>query len=215
MKIFRPYVIFLIFMANRIFADELVASSVDVKSVSKKNSTYILEEMSRQASKTINQLINEYSLPLYDMYFEKVGQQAKTYPLHKKYIDVFKKATLLVEDVRISYSPYLNQAMNKVAMTDCNTLYFPTDSFVDAVKEGNKITEKQMKLLLHEIGHSQQCQKTSRKIYAQRWFSELSPATIAALKAGKIDVKMIHDAMPLEKEAEIFSKNMYLEVIKH
>ncbi|MGI1679534.1 MAG: hypothetical protein K6L75_12415 [Cellvibrionaceae bacterium] len=212
---YRLFLILLICSSYNIYADESTLSNSENANFKEIDSLVTLRDINRIASKTINHIINQYSLPLYNSYFDIVSQDVEVYPLHENYRRIFKRLGLLVEDVRIGYSAYLGNAFNKVAMTDCNTVYFPHPSFVKKLKDGKKITKKQMHLLLHELGHSLQCRKATKKMYAQRWFSELSPATIKALKSGRVETKNIHDAMPLEKEADEFSKKMYLEVIKY
>ncbi len=202
--------LFLIFHSDKAISIEEISAGTN-----KQNYNIDVEKVVRMASSTFNNAIKQFSLPLYISYFEVVSENTTEYPLHENYRRVFEKLGIYTDMTRISYSPYLASAVNKVAMTDCNIVYFPNKSLVDKINTGQRITKKQMHLLLHEVGHTQQCQKSSREMYARQWFNDLSPAIVAALNSGQIETKIIHDAMPLEKEAETFAKKMMLEVIKH
>ena len=204
----------LLYCSDDAISDEDISVTPTVNAV--KNSYYLdLEKIVQMTSSTINNTMKHYSLPLYRAYFEVVSENVILYELHENYQKVFKKSGQSVNLIRIGYSPYLARAVNKVAMTDCNIIYFPNKFLVEKIITGKKITKKQMYLLLHEIGHTQQCQRSSKEEYARRWFNELNPAIVTVLKSGQVETKTIHDAMPLEKEADVFAKKMLIEIVKY
>lgn len=87
------------------------------------------------------------------------------------------------------------------AITDCNNIYvggsFGKD-FVKALTE-NKLSPAQTRLLLHELAHSEQCDASGRKKYAETWFKQVQ-STLLSNPNGNI--RTIHNAMPMEKNAE-------------
>jgi hypothetical protein len=110
-----------------------------------------------------------------------------------------------VQSVKIGYSAYLAKSTGgKVAMTDCNNIYFPRRDVVTAITQGTKFRNHWW--LLHEMGHTKQCREGGRQGFATRWFSELNSTVKGQIAAGKtVNGNTIHDAMPLERQADAYA----------
>lgn len=142
---------------------------------------------------------------LYNMYFALVKVGAAMKRIHPKLRTALIAAGVNATDVnnvRIGYSPYLAAATGKkVAMTDCNYIYFPRSDVANAVANGSGF--KNHWWLLHEMGHTMQCRTGSgRPGFATRWFNELPGSVKAAIASGQANPDVIHDAMPLEQQAD-------------
>lgn len=145
---------------------------------------------------------------LYDTYFRLVKAGAGMRRINGK-----MKAALIaagvnrrdVQRVKIGYSAYLAKSTGgKVAMTDCNNIYFPRQDVVSAIAQGTKFRNHWW--LLHEMGHTKQCREGGRQGFATRWFSELNGTVKGQIAAGKtVNGKTIHDAMPLERQADAYA----------
>jgi hypothetical protein len=145
------------------------------------------------------------ALGLYDGYFRLVAAGASMRPLHTRYRNALQAAGIDASTVRVGHSSYLDRAPGEVAMTDCNNIYFPSGSIVADLTRGEAITRSELAWLLHELGHTAQCRSAGREGFANRWFGELPPVVLDAVAAGKADPETIHDAMPLERDADAYS----------
>jgi hypothetical protein len=113
----------------------------------------------------------------------------------------------LLEQVRYGESEVLK--IGAAAMTDCHSIYFPSGcGMSDIVEKGNLFNRKyrdDLKWLLHELAHCEQCdQKGGRDSYAQTWFKEVAVSTLTQLflDPQQVNARMLHDAMPMENDAE-------------
>lgn len=93
-------------------------------------------------------------------------------------------------DVRFYHNPNLD---NDTAVADCDDVYFPRK---------NLTVNNDMDWFLHEMTHVKQCQDLGgRKKYGVYWFKNLF--AVLGLDTLKLtSFKAIHDAMPMEKEAD-------------
>jgi len=110
---------------------------------------------------------------------------------------------------RVWYGESRYLVIPDTAMTDCSRMYFPSDSGIIGIIEKGHLFEKKYRddlhWLLHELTHSQQCQaQGGRDEYAKLWFGDLAAVTITQLLIDPRNVndRMLHDAMPMEKNAE-------------
>lgn len=146
--------------------------------------------------------------------FQKV---IPTYDLYKAFFTLVdsgagsKKA--IPADLLAKIKPYYKNNLGNVrisatsnfadnwAITDCNNIYvggsFGKD-FMTAL-QANTLSSSQLRLLLHELAHTEQCSNSGRKAYADTWFKQVQK-TILSNPNGNI--RTIHNAMPLEKDAE-------------
>ncbi|MEJ2096832.1 MAG: hypothetical protein P8Y38_06770 [Deltaproteobacteria bacterium] len=156
-----------------------------------------------------SQLVVNSLLSAYRSYFAVVDAGADK---HRLPYDVRQKLApfyglQLLEQVWYGESNFLQIA--DAAMTDCHSIYFPSGSgMTDIIEKGNLFNSRHrddLKWLLHELAHCEQCsQKGGRDSYAQTWFREVALSTITQLflDPGQVSARMLHDAMPMEKDAE-------------
>jgi hypothetical protein len=145
---------------------------------------------------------------LYDSYFRLVKAGAGMSRINGKLKAALLAAGINRADilrVKIGYSAYLAKSTGgKVAMTDCNNIYFPRRDVVRAIAQGTNFRNHWW--LLHEMGHTKQCRQGGRQGFATRWFKELNGTVKGQIAAGKtVNGKTIHDAMPLERQADAYA----------
>jgi hypothetical protein len=113
--------------------------------------------------------------------------------------------------VRFAYS---DQQPLGNATTDCNQIYFNSESYVSALRDA--APSSNLVWLLHELVHPEQCAAAGgREGYAMRWWDELekavseSGATIDVFQSRDRIVKQlqalwprVHDSMPMERDAQ-------------
>ena len=76
---------------------------------------------------------------------------------------------------------------------------------------GDYVNSDKIRLLLHELSHVQQCiDWLGRENYADLWFGQLAGSTIVELftNTRKVSPRTIHNAMPMEDEAEDNAKTI-------
>jgi len=125
----------------------------------------------------------------------------------------------LLGQVRYGESEFLK--MGGAAMTDCHSIYFPSDSgMIDIVEKGHLFERKyrdDLKWLLHELTHCEQCdEKDGQDAYAVTWFKEVAASTITQLflDPKQVNARMLHDAMPMEKAAEEKANRVLKHIIE-
>jgi hypothetical protein len=156
-----------------------------------------------------SQLIVNSLLSAYRSYFAVVdaGASKRRLPhdVRQKLVPYY--GMRLLEQVWYGESNFLQIA--DAAMTDCHSIYFPSGSgMIDIIEKSDLFKSKHrddLKWLLHELAHCEQCSRMGgRDSYAQTWFREVALATITQLllDPSQVSAEMLHDAMPMEKEAE-------------
>lgn len=150
-------------------------------------------------------LTNDALFASYKMYYSLVGAGVSKNKLHNKYIDALLALKVRVNRFRIKVgiSSYLSKNPLQIAMTDCNTIYFPSSQNVRAIINGQNISYSQAHWLLHEIRHTIQCNRGTRKQYALTWWKQLPAGVVKSIKSA--DAKYLHNAMPMEKDAAAFA----------
>ncbi len=159
---------------------------------------------SAQATGTAAVRVARFSaLAAYDAYFRIVAAGTAPRLLHSRYRNAFRDAGINANGVIVGYSGYLDHS--DTAMTDCQRIYFPDRGIVQKLHAGQKIERSQLRWLLHELGHTEQCRRSSREAFANRWFGELPPSVVQSIERGRPDTEAIHDAMPLERSADAYA----------
>ena len=87
----------------------------------------------------------------------------------------------------------------KGCITDCKKIYCRRASTITKFQNGTI-----SRLLVHEIGHTEQCSKWGgRNRYALHWFRHLPVGVVKGIKKGEDKyVERLHDKMPMESSAE-------------
>jgi len=163
----------------------------------------------QKEARSNSQVITNYLLKAYRAYFAAVDLNAEMrrlpYPVKQRLAPHFSGLNL--ERVWYGESRYL--VVPDTAMTDCSRIYFPSDAGIIDIVENGHLFEKKYKndlhWLLHELTHSQQCQaQGGRDEYAKMWFGDLAAATLTQLLINpkSVNERMLHNAMPMEKDAE-------------
>jgi hypothetical protein len=165
--------------------------------------------INHRAALADSQLIINTLLKTYRAYFAAIdaGAEMRQLPFNVKQKLAPHYAHQLLE--RVWYGESHNLMIKDTAMTDCSNIYFPSGSgMIDMIENGKLFDEKykdDLKWLLHELTHCEQCEALGgRDAYAATWFGELAATTITQLilNPGNVNEKLLHDAMPMEKEAE-------------
>ena len=148
----------------------------------------------------------------YMAFFETIGSGAK-----QRELPVYIKSGLsqyfpqnLLKNVKYASSKH---TWSGNAMTDCSTIYFPSNSgegMVAAINNGRLFDSGQgnrLHLLLHELGHTKQCSDWGGRLnYADRWFSQLPTPIVAEILERTyvpgVKENSIHDRMPMEQQVE-------------
>jgi hypothetical protein len=156
----------------------------------------------------------------YKIYFGVVGGGVTTRDLPdyvvQRLTGHFNRSTL--DRVMYGASQYTSSGM---AMTDCDKIYFPEgQGYVIAIKDGrlfekntygNYVNKDKIRLLLHELFHVQQCiDWYGRENYADMWYGQLARSTFVELftNTRNVSPRTIHNAMPMEDEAEDNAKTI-------
>ena len=143
----------------------------------------------------------------YAAYFAFIGSGATERFLPSSVIQ--KLEPYFVNDVLSAVRYASSEHTNHKAITDCYKIYFPKGYGVVSTIQNGEIFEDWAKddlhWLLHELAHAEQCRaEGGRSDFADRWFSELGTTTAAKLVTDprSISAETIHDAMPMEQDAE-------------
>ncbi|MDA0737516.1 MAG: hypothetical protein O2999_14270 [Nitrospirae bacterium] len=152
---------------------------------------------------------------LYQEYMKSIGAsyEGAIYESIRKDLQPFY--TVSLDTVRVS----LGSASDGAGITDCTHIHFPDEELVHTLQSGEAIANSsKLHCVLHELKHVQQCQDIgSRKKYGVMWFSQFEitlkvriDETIRdalSLLSGK-GAKYVHDAMPMEKDAEDYANSI-------
>ncbi|MGB0910553.1 MAG: hypothetical protein ACPGYT_09335 [Nitrospirales bacterium] len=164
-----------------------------------KKSKAVLRDLSKIKNAAVT--LNPASITkAYDMYFGwvssgKLGKkQALSSKTIKKY-QPFYKADLT--KVKIAESKRVH---GRNAMTNCKTIWFPKGSGMLKNPDSN------IHWFAHELEHYEQCMsRGGKRRYANMWFGQVGSnwAKLALNgKSGDINHGGLHDAMPMEKNAD-------------
>lgn len=165
--------------------------------------------ISHRTASADSQFIINTLLKTYRIYFAAIdaGAEMRQLPFNVKQ----KLAPYYVDQLleKVWYGESHHLAIKNTAMTDCGNIYFPVESGMVDIIENGKLFDKRyrndLKWFLHELTHCEQCAELGgRDAYAATWFGELAATTITQviLDPGNVNEKLLHDAMPMEKEAE-------------
>jgi hypothetical protein len=155
----------------------------------------------------------ETKIRAFDAYMDLLDAGQTKYPLPSVYQDVLRPHYPHVDlsEVRFAFS---DQQPPGNATTDCNHIYFNSESYVAALRDA--APNPKLVWLLHELVHPEQCAAAGgREGYAKRWWDELERAvresgeTIDVFQTTEQIVKQlqalylrVHDAMPMEQAAD-------------
>jgi hypothetical protein len=145
-------------------------------------------------------------LGLYDTYMTQLAAGVTRRPLPAAYVEVLQPLYpgAPLANYRFGFSP----RQPAVATTDCSMTYFTTQSYVDKVAAGSLTTPDEFKLLFHEMHHFRQCmQAGGRNQYARMWFDQ-----IPLNRLQTFDMRIIHDAMPMEGQASSAQETVFTSV---
>jgi hypothetical protein len=145
-------------------------------------------------------------LGLYDTYMTQLGAGVNRRSLPEAYAGVLQAfyPGAPLGNYRFGVSP----RQPAVATTDCSMTYYTTQSYVDKVASGTLTTPNEFKLLFHEIHHYRQCmQAGGRNQFAKMWFDQ-----IPLNKLQTFDMHIIHDAMPMEGQANSAQETIFTSV---
>jgi len=145
-------------------------------------------------------------LGLYDTYMTQLGAgviKRQLPPAYAEVLQAFYPGAPLA-NYRFGFSP----RQLAVATTDCSITYYTTQAFVDKVASGTLTAPNEFKLLFHEIHHYRQCmQAGGRNQFAKMWFDQ-----IPLNKLQTFDMHIIHDAMPMEGQANAAQETIFASV---
>lgn len=181
-----------------------------------RNEVKSLEDKYKGAKNIAN--LRKPSVLAYLAYFETVGSGSKRRNLPSDFRKSIRKHYGNFVD-KIKYASSKHTSTDQTAMTDCYEIYFPAGLGVVAeLKNGRIFAGKnawRLHWLLHEIAHSKECNRWGgRYTYADKWFGQLSGTILGQIitKRTKISNKSIHDAMPMEVNAEKKADKVMLQL---
>ena len=159
----------------------------------------------------------------FDVYMEQLDTGRPKYELPAIYREVLQRhyPGADLSAVRFSFS---DQQPPGNATTDCNQIYFNSESYVAALRDA--APNPKLVWLLHELVHPEQCAVAGgREGYAKRWWKELETAvresgeTVNLFQSAERLAKelqalylRLHDAMPMEQDADLKSKAVLAEL---
>lgn len=93
-----------------------------------------------------------------------------------------------------------------VAMTNCKTIWFPAGSDMVTKIQSETLDDGELEWFAHELQHVEQCfEKGGRRNYAKMWFGQVPTTWITLItngKPGDVQGDGLHDAMPMEADAD-------------
>jgi hypothetical protein len=153
----------------------------------------------------------------YDLYFAWVasGVTEKKQKLKKAVVRKFQKYYKFdLTTVKIGESKRTTGSKKGalIAMTNCKSIWFPKGAgMVKKIQKGS-MDDGEIYWFAHELQHVEQCfQKGGKRNYAKMWFGQAPTTWLKLILNGKPnDVKKggLHDAMPMEKDAESKGKQV-------
>lgn len=142
----------------------------------------------------------EGRLDSYRTFMDQIGSNVTLYGLPALYVELLRPHYPNVDLTAVRFGRSRKLLIG--GMTDCNTIYFASESYVDKVRNGTLGRNDEPKLLYHELTHTEQCaQRGGRDYYADMWWDELSDAKLEALRHENINPQFVHDLMPMEEDA--------------
>ena len=161
----------------------------------------------------------------FDTYMKQLDTGRPKYPLPATVREILQPHYPGVDLAQVRFA-FSDQQPPDNATTDCNQIYFSSESFVAALRDGTPSPKPKWKWLLHELVHPEQCAAAGgREGYAKRWWDELEAAvresgeTVNLFQSTEQLVKQlqalwlrVHDAMPMEREAETKAKSVLAEL---
>lgn len=134
----------------------------------------------------------------YQSYMIQLRTGVMHYKLPQKYQDMLVGFYPQLRSLKQFKFGYGTRQPKGNATTDCSRTYFNDRAYVDRLRQG-RLEGTDFRWLLHEIQHYNQCRQVGgRSHYAKMWFADLQ----SSLLTGNVsNMKKIHDAMPMEKEA--------------
>jgi hypothetical protein len=117
-------------------------------------------------------------------------------------------------DISLAAYAYTARLPKNLAVGDCKTIYFGDSEIVAHLRAGTPLTTRELRWLSHELTHGEQCERWGgRKKFAKTWFREAGTEAWRVVRGGEGGaavreylrtkyVKNLHDAMPMEVEAD-------------
>lgn len=141
----------------------------------------------------------ENKLQGYKSYMGTLGAGVSLFNLPPLYVEILREHFTQVDLANVRFGFSRGVPPDVKGMTDCNTIYFASRSFVDKVRNGalSKDAGDDFALLYHELTHTEQCaQRGGRDAYAVMWWQQVTTA-------GERDPNpaTIHRRQPMEIEA--------------
>ena len=167
----------------------------------------------------------ETKINAYNIYMDQMGAGVSKHQLPAVYRDILGPRYQQTNFATYRFGFSDRQPPNN-ATTDCNTTYFNSASYVDALK--NAATNSNWFWLLHEVSHTEQCTAVGgREGYGKRWWDELEAALAAqgtkvnfaqapadlAKQMGTLFFQ-VHDSMPMEQQASQKAKALLQDLPK-
>ena len=122
----------------------------------------------------------ETKIRAFDAYMEQIDTGQPKYALPAVYQDVLRPHYPQVDLSRVRFA-FSDQQPPDNATTDCNQIYFNSESYVAVLRDA--APNPKLVWLLHELPHPEQCAAAGgRGGYAKRWWDELEVALQAAVK---------------------------------
>ena len=135
----------------------------------------------------------------YQAYMIQLRTNVKMYRLPDEYNKLLSKHYPYLKNLNRYRFGYSNRQPANNATTDCSKTYYNDKKFVNRLKQGKlKGSGKDWRWLTHELQHYNQCKEYGgRSYYAKKWFGQLEDSILK----GNLNMKEIHDKMPMEKNA--------------
>ena len=173
----------------------------------------ILAAAEASAAEACQTLTCQVKLRAYDAYMQNLDAGRPKYALPQRYRDLLRAHYPGADLDRVRFA-FSDRQPPDNATTDCNDIYFNSESYVAALRDDAPLSNYTW--LLHELAHPEQCAAAGgRAEFAKRWWDELEAAlrssgrTIDWLQSTDQLVAQIqrlyvelHAAMPLEREAD-------------
>jgi hypothetical protein len=165
----------------------------------------------------------ETKIRAFQTYMEQIDTGRPKYELPALYQEVLRPHYPGADLAAIRFA-YSDQQPLGNATTDCNQIYFNSESYVTALRDA--APNPKLIWLLHELAHPEQCTAAGgREGYAKRWWDELEAAvresgeTVNVFQSTEQLVKQLqalylraHDSMPMERAAEAKAKAVLAEL---
>ena len=159
----------------------------------------------------------EAKIRVFDVYMQQIDTGGPKHELPPIYREILRPHYPDVDLSAIRFA-FSDQQPPDNATTDCNQIYFNSQSYVETLRDA--APNPNIVWLLHELAHPEQCAAAGgREGYAKRWWDELEAAvresgeTVNIFQSTEQLVKQlqalylrVHDAMPMEQDADAKAK---------